>query len=175
MMWIRKVVAFYDRNVVNLRGYKTIPGSTVEFFYLVPKIYKGKPITLKDGTKISKNDSICELHIVNTNLSQLDTDYGSLFKMLREELIHVARYLQQEENQDVQAIFGITLLHRLAKRAGFTIIDINNPIKRKLFSFGENILRGALSKDSSKQKKKKKKVEAKECWMSRSDILKLLE
>ena len=176
MKWIQKIVSFYDRTAVKIHGYETIPGSSLDFFYLVPKVYKGKTITLKDGTKIQKDDSVYELHIVNTHLSQLDTNYGNLLKMLREELAYVASFINQPENHYVKGVFGITLLHRLAKRAGFTIIDMSNPIKRSLFSFGENILRGALSKDSFKQKKKKKKkVEAKECWMSRADILELLE
>lgn len=171
MSIVQKAVAFYDKTAVKIHGYKKIPGSAVEFFYLVPKVYKGPKIILKDGTEIFKNDSVLELHIINTNLSELDTNYGNLFRMLREELYAIAQYLEVEENTKYKAIFGITLLHRLAKRAGFTIIEIHNPMKRKLFSLGENILRGTLSKKSKMKKQKQKIVEAKECWMSKDEIL----
>ncbi len=166
---IRSLVAFYDKTAVKIHGYKKVPGSPVGFFYLVPKIYKGPSIVLKDGTKINKEDSIFEVHLINTNLTNLDTGYGNLFKMLREELYYIAEYMELEENKDYKAVLAITLLHRLAKRAGFTIIEINNPVMRKLTSLGENILRGTLSEKTPK--KKQKRVEAKECWMSRSDIV----
>ena len=101
--------------------------------------------------------------MINTNLAKLDTGYANLFKMLREELYYIAQYMELEENKNVKAVLAITLLHRMAKRAGFTVVEIHNPLMRKLYSIGENILRGSLSQ----RKTKKKKVEAKECWMSR--------
>lgn len=173
MNLLRNIVAGYDKMAVKIHGYQKIPGSPVGFFYLVPKVYKGKSITLKDGTIINPKDSVFELHLINTNLEHLNTGYGNLFKMLREELYYVGKYLELEENKHYKGVFGITLLHRLAKRAGFTIIEIENPIKRRLFSLGENILRGTLHKKTSKVKPKK--VIAKECWISRDEILATLQ
>ena len=169
MKIIRSLVALYDKTVVRIHGFKKVPGSPIEFLYLVPKVYKGPSIILDDGTEIHKEDSIFEIHIINTNLSNLDTGYANLFRMLREELYYVADYMELEENKDVKAVLAISLLHRLAKRAGFTIIEIDNPIMRKLYSLGENILRGTLSEKTPK--KKQMKAEAKECWISRNDIL----
>ncbi len=169
MKIIPKIVAGYDKFMVKIQGFKKIPGSSIGFFYIVPKVHKGKTVVLKDGTAINMNDHVFELHIINTNLSELDTSYGNLFRMIAGELTYLAEYLNLEVNQDIKGIYGVTLLHRLGKRAGFTVVDIEHPFKRKLYSFGENILRNTLSGDGVK--KKNKKVEAKEVWMSRSQIL----
>lgn len=171
MSAITEIVRLYDKIAVKIHGYKKVPDSPVGFFYLVPTSYTGETIVLKDNTTVKKGEMVLELHIINTNLSNLNTSYGNLFRMLREELYYVAKYLNQKENQQYKAVFGITLLHRLAKRAGFTVIDIGNPFKRKMFSLGENILRKSLGKESNTKKKTNKTLEAKECWMSRDEII----
>lgn len=164
-----RIIAAYDRNIVKLNGWKKVPGSTLEFLYMVPKTYKGKPVRIKDGTVIQKGDRYYEIHIINTNLSKLDTSYGNLFIMLNEELKLIGDHMRRDEAEEYKAVLAVTLLHRLARRAGFTIKEIDNPVMRRLVSTGEVILRTALRKE--KDTRPKKKRVAKECWMSRSQVL----
>ena len=168
-----KVIATYDKNIVKLYGWEKVPGSTLGFLYMVPKKYKGKPVTINDGTIINRGDQYYEIHIINTNLSNLNTSYGNLFVMLVEELKLIGEHMKKEENREYKAVLAVSLLHRLAKRAGFTIKEIDNPVKRKLVSLGENILRTALRKEKDTGTKKKRV--AKECWISRDEILESLD
>ena len=173
MRILKPLVAFYDQSLVKILGWKSIPGSETQFLYLVPKVHKGKEVTIKDGTVIRKGDAFFEIHIINTNLSHLDTGYGNLFKMLYEELVLVGEYMNLAENQEVKGVLGVTLLHRLARRAGFTIMDIQPKWKREMVSLGENCLRYALRKE--KPKKDGKKRVAKECWISRNQVMAMRE
>lgn len=166
-----RIVAFYDRNMVKFLGWKKVPGSDLEFLYLVPKIYKGKPVVIDDGTVIRKGDHVFEIHIINTNLDKLDTSYGNLFIMLKQELSQVGVIMQTQEYAEYKALLTVTLLHRLAKRVGFTVHEIENPIQRRMVSLGENILRSALRK--GKNEKDGKKRIAKECWISKTQILEI--
>lgn len=163
------IIAAYDKNIVKLHGWEKVPGSTLEFLYMVPKKHKGKPVRIKDGTLIRKGDRYYEIHIINTNLSKLDTSYGSLFIMLNQELKLIGEHMEKDENGEYKAILAVTLLHRLARRAGFTIKDIDNPLMRRLVSLGENVLRSALRKEKDTGPKKKRV--AKECWMSRDQAI----
>ena len=166
-----RVVAFYDKNIVKINGWEKVPGSELGFLYMVPKSHKGKPVTIEDGTVINSGDRYFEIHIINTNLMNLDTGYGSLFIMLKDELELIGEAMKKEEYKDYKAVLAVTLLHRLAKRAGFTIMEIENPVKRKMVSLGENILRSALRK--GKNVKDGKKRVAKECWISRDQIFEI--
>ena len=166
-----RFVAFYDRNIVRFNGWERVPGSELGFLYMVPKSYRGKPVTIDDGTVISKGDKYYEIHIVNTNLMNLDTGYGNLFIMLKDELELIGEHMKKEGFGDYKAVLAVTLLHRLARRAGFTIKEIDHPVKRRLVSLGENILRSALRKERN-TKDGKKRV-AKECWISREQIFEI--
>lgn len=170
---LNRIVAFYDRNMVKFLGWKKVPGSDLEFLYLVPKVYKGKPVTIDDGTVIHKGDHIFEIHIINTNLDKLDTSYGNLFIMLKQELGQVGVIMQTDEYTQYKALLSVTLLHRLARRVGFTVKEIENPMRRRMVSLGENILRSALRKE--KNVKDGKKRIARECWISKAQIMEISE
>lgn len=170
-MAVNKLVALYDKTLVKLLGWKHMPGSKYNFLYFVPKIYKGKDVTIKDGTVIRKGDKILEIHIDNPNLINLDTGYSSLFIMLREELANLGRLLPDKEYEEYKAVFAITLLYRLASRAGFTVYEFESTFRRRMVSLGENILRATLRKEKEDKNKKTKKRIAKVCWISRDQIM----
>lgn len=172
MKILKSIIGFYDATIVKLLGWKNVPGSDIGFLYMVPKVYKGKRVQIQDGTIIERGDHYYEIHIANTNLKNLDTSYGNLFKMLAEELKLIGKHMEKPENRKYKAVLGVTLLHRLARRAGFTIIEIESPIKRKMVSLGETILRSALRKE--KAKKDGKKRVAKECWISQGQLFELM-
>lgn len=168
---MKKLVALFDKTLVKHRGWKHLPGSRTNFLYFVPQIYKGKDVTIKDGTVIRKGDKILEIHIDNPNLVNLDTGYSSLFIMLREELANLGRLLPEKEYEEYKAVLAITLLFRLASRAGFTVFEFESSFKRKMVSLGENILRTTLRKEKEDKSKKAKKRIAKVCWISRDEIM----
>lgn len=170
---LKKMVGFYDASLVKLLGWKPVPGSDLKFLYLVPKVHKGKTVKIEDGTLIHRGDSYYEIHMVNTNLKNLDTSYGNLFIMLAEELKLIGKHMEKPENRKYKAVLGVTLLHRLARRAGFTILEIESPLKREMVSLGENILRSTLRKENTKNDKKKRI--AKECWISQDQLLKMMQ
>lgn len=169
---LKKVIGFYDASLVRMLGWHRVPGSSIGFLYMVPKVHKGKNVLIEDGTVIQRGDCYYEIHMVNTNLKNLDTSYGNLFTMLAEELKSIGIHMEKPENRKYKAVLGITLLHRLARRAGFTIIEIESPVRRKLVSLGENILRSTLRKE--KAKKDGKKRVAKECWISQSQLFEMI-
>lgn len=169
---LKIVIGFYDATLVRMLGWKRVPESDIGFLYLVPKVHRGKSVVIEDGTVIKRGDCYYEIHLVNTNLKNLDTRYGHLFTMLAEELKLIAKHMEKPENRKYKAVLGVTLLHRLARRAGFTIIEIESPVRRKLVSLGENILRSTLRKE--KAKKDGKKRVAKECWISQSQLFEMI-
>lgn len=171
MRLLSRIISAYDRKIVKLQGWKAVPGSTLGFLYLVPLKYKGKPVIIEDGTVIKKGDLYYQIHIINDNLSNLDTSPESLFNMMNEELKLVGEHMRKEENADYKAVLAVTLLHKLVRKVGFTVNEIDNPIERKLVSLGENILRAALRKEKDNGPKKKRV--AKKCWISRDQILKI--
>lgn len=170
-MAVNKLVALYDKTLVKLLGWKHLPGSKYNFLYFVPKIYKGKDVTIKDGTVIRKGDKILEIHIDNPNLVNLETGYSNLFIMLKEELANLGRLFPEKEYEEYKAVLAVTLLYRLATRAGFTVYDFDSSFRQKMVSFGENILRKTLRKEKEEKNKKKKKRVAKVCWISRDQII----
>ena len=171
MRILSRIISAYDKKVVKSQGWKVVPGSTLGFLYLVPLKHKGKPVRIEDGTVINKGDLYYQIHIMNDNLVNLDTSHESLFTMMNAELKLVGEHMKKEENADYKAVLAVTLLHKLVRKVGFTVNEIENPIERKLVSLGENILRTALRKEKDNGPKKKRV--AKKCWISRDQIMKI--
>jgi|GEM_PF-148922 MFS family permease len=86
--------------------------------------FKGRPITLPDGTAIRRGDHIVELHIHNAGMSQAAAQSSSwqLLRMLMGDLRALARWTHAPDfPSDVHAFYGYTLLSRAAPRLGFTL------------------------------------------------------
>jgi hypothetical protein len=169
--FVKKSMAQFDTLFVKFSHWKHIPYSTTNFLYLNPYIYKGKTLTIKDGTVIKKGDWIGEIHIDNVNVKSLNTSYPNLIRLLRGEIKALNRCLKEEPHSKIKAICGISVFYDIARRQGFTILPIENSFKRFLISIGENILRLGLK--NSNKKTRKKFVFSKQCWLSRNEILNL--
>ncbi|MFB4162356.1 hypothetical protein ACE1TI_00680 [Alteribacillus sp. JSM 102045] len=97
--------------------------------------YKGTDVTLSDGTKINKNDTLLKIHLHNIRLinemNSLQSDIHKvlyLYKMVQQSLPGLAAYIQNLENNDqIKGIMGITLLNKGCARLGFESFDITNP------------------------------------------------
>lgn len=88
--------------------------------------YSGRPIDLPDGTRIQKHDPIIELHFRNQAFlemaAQTEADPWLYLHTLAQNLHALAQWLQQEDfPYSVHAIYGFTLLSRVAPRLGFTL------------------------------------------------------
>lgn len=170
---MKKIISFFfsslDYIIVKAAGWKHIPDSISNFMYINPYKYKGPAITLTDGTLINKGDLIAELHLDNKGLNGLDTSYTNLIKLLKDELKSLQHCFGYEPYSKIKAVFGITVFYEIAARQGFTVLDVRSTIKRFLWSSWENILRLAFRKRS--RKLKKRFIIAKECWISREQIL----
>jgi len=168
---IYPILKVIDITIVKIARWKHIPNSTTNFLYLNPYQYKGKPLTLKDGTQISKGDWIAELHIDNVRSASMDTSYGNLLRLVRSELLTLKMSLDQEPYSQLKAVYCITVFYDIISRQGFTAVEISNKFKKFFGSVWENILRLGLKKGNKKTRKKF--IYSKECWLSKDQILKM--
>lgn len=157
-----------DKVIVGLSGWEHIPLSGTNFMYIYPYIYKGKAITLKDGTFVEKGDWVAELHLDNKRLKDREISYSGLIRLLKGELKALQGCFDLEPFLRIKAVYGITVFHEIAARQGFTVLDIRNVPKRYIWSLWENILRVFFKKE--RKKGKKRFVVSKECWISREQI-----
>jgi hypothetical protein len=123
---------------------------------------------LRDGTLISADDFVAELHIDNKNIRSFEMNYTNILKALHIELKALKKSLNREPWSKIKAVYGVTVFYAMLHRQGFTVMNLRNRYKRVLGSIWENILRVMLEKGS--RAVRKKYVSAKECWLSRSQI-----
>ncbi|EOC99467.1 hypothetical protein L21TH_2472 [Caldisalinibacter kiritimatiensis] len=135
--------------------------------YVVTQKYNGKDIQLSDGTMVTKGDFVAEFHIDNLKMNQVKNDLKSIFRYLDEELIALAEAaITHEEFKNIKAYYGRTVLHPIAKKRDFTIIDVEN--KKFFLKFWDNLLK--LVFQSSNSKGTKKFRDPKECWISKEQL-----
>ena len=82
--------------------------------------YRGKPIDLPDGTRVTSGDHIGILHFNNPALLQASKQVGpwEMLKWMGEDMHALAVW---EQTADLKAIRGVTLLSRGTPRLGFTL------------------------------------------------------
>ncbi|WP_249872324.1 YkoP family protein [Oceanobacillus saliphilus] len=96
--------------------------------------YKGRSITLADGTVINKNDTLLKIHLHNVQLVKQVHMFESelrrglvIYKSVRDALPSIAKYIQLHENtDDIKGIIGITSLYKGCKRLGFETKPIHS-------------------------------------------------
>ena len=159
-----------DKTIVKLNGWEYIPESTRKMMYISPHIYKGADLKLADGTVIKEGDQVAELHIDNLKVDKIKNDLNTLYSILEEELYVLSQAMSNiDKYKSINAYYGVTLLHPIALRNGFTIIDISNKYKKFFVKIWENILK--LSYGKSRIKTSKGFRIPKECWISKSQVL----
>ena len=160
----------FDKMIVRTNKWEYIPESSFNMLYIVPQKYKGKKITLNDGTDINYDDMIGEIHIDNIKVEHIRNDLGSIFLILDSELNTLAEAsMKYESFKSIKAYFGRTVLHPMLKKHGFTIIEMDKTLSRFFIRIWENILRIVIKK--GKVRKKNYFKVAKECWISGKQIL----
>lgn len=96
--------------------------------------YKGRDVTLSDGTYIRKNDILVKIHLHNVRLlkemQHLDGKKSLfLYKWVQESLPDLAFYITQHKNyHEIKGVVGITLIDKGYKRLGFDTFLCNSRI-----------------------------------------------
>ncbi|WP_409306020.1 YkoP family protein [Peribacillus sp. SCS-155] len=101
--------------------------------------YKGRDITLSDGTRIAKNDILVKIHLHNArllkDLKQIKSDVKKaklIYRAVEESLPGIHHYIENHEKAgQIKAIIGITSLYKACGRLGFEVVEISNPIYRR--------------------------------------------
>lgn len=96
--------------------------------------YRGRKITLSDGTVINKNDILLKIHLHNVKLLRQIKGFDSeirrafmIYKMVEESLPLIARYIQLHEYvNDIKGLVGITMLNKGCKKLGFETFAMHN-------------------------------------------------
>lgn len=102
--------------------------------------YKGRKITLSDGTEINKNDLLLKVHLHNIKLLRQIQDYNSevrralmIYKSVQESLPAIVRHVKTKGYTDeIKGLIGITMLYKGCTKLGFETHPIQNPFY-KLF------------------------------------------
>ncbi len=136
---------FYERLWGSLHRMRPVPGAPegllrVEFYR-----WRGRPITLPDGTRIQRGDRIAELHINNHVIARLAREGRALrlLPLFAASFRALAAWSRGPSfPADVRAIYGFTLLGRAAGRLGFTLRERSHTLHTRLDRF---FMRGLLA------------------------------
>lgn len=96
--------------------------------------YKGKRVTLLDGTVIQRNDLLIKIHLHNARmLKELSTVKSEmkravfLYHIVKRALPRLANYLSlHPKKEEIKGVIGITTLYHGAGRLGFQTVSIKN-------------------------------------------------
>lgn len=112
-----------------------IPGAPHGLFLIHIGRYHGRPITLPDGTTISRGDLVYELHLNNQQLARAEGDLG-LIPQLRADLRALAAWVRRSGSlPGPRALYGFSLMSPGARRLGFTTRDRPLTLKVRLDRF----------------------------------------
>jgi len=114
---------FWERFTTLIWHLRRVPGTEHGFLAIQVTRYRGRAIDLPDGTCVRPGDRIAVLHFHNRALAQhADQGPWELLKLLGEDMRGLAAWLQSTElPADIKAVYGLTLLSRVAPRLGFTL------------------------------------------------------
>ncbi|WP_368652963.1 hypothetical protein AB4Y30_14655 [Ornithinibacillus sp. 4-3] len=97
--------------------------------------YKGRTLTLEDGTIIHKNDLLLKIHLHNAELLKQFQVYNNdirramiIYKKVKDILPYLVQYLETTGYNDrVKGMIGITSLYKGCRKLGFEVYSIQNP------------------------------------------------
>lgn len=102
--------------------------------------YKGREITLSDGTTFKKNDLLIKIHFHNVRLLKEIKEINSeirkakwIFQEVQKSLPGVERYIRNHKySLKIKGIIGITSTYTASHRLGFEIFPIIHPLYKWL-------------------------------------------
>jgi MFS family permease len=158
---------------------KPIPGAPADILRIHRRRYRGAPLTLPDGSRITPGDLIGEVHINNallvTIIVRRQFSLG-LLRLPRGDLRALARWLADPTNEsEIRALYGRTLLGPFAARLGFTVRPLRLTLHTRLERF---FLMGLLALYHPRGLSRLTegttyRTYPAEVWMSREELLRL--
>ncbi|PLT35646.1 hypothetical protein [Bacillus sp. V5-8f] len=102
--------------------------------------YKGRDVTLSDGTHIKKNDTLVKIHLHNVKLlneiKQVKSELKRgkiIYDNVQRSLPGIQSYISNHHNyNDIKGIIGITSLTKCCERLGFEVVSISHPVYKWL-------------------------------------------
>lgn len=139
--------------------------------------YKGRNVTLSDGTQINKNDILVKIHLHNvrllTEMQHIKNDIKRgrfIFQSMRKSLPNLVSYVQNHpKSEEIKGIIGITTLNKGANRLGFEAVPISSPFY-KWFKWVSFLPISILSATSSPFKYMSKHSEPSYLFMSKTRL-----
>ncbi|GKX28375.1 hypothetical protein SH1V18_08550 [Vallitalea longa] len=164
---LKKFFTHMNKRYIKTHNLIFIPGSEYNYIYLDIDKYKGKPVTLSDGTSIKKGDMVIEIHVNNDTVDEVPV--RKVIKVFYSETLALAKQLKSnDEFKDIKAIFGRTVLAPLTKRLGFDVFEMKSGYMKRFLKIWDNLIKIVFS---STKKDKVKFREPQEVWMSRDAII----
>jgi hypothetical protein len=123
-------------------------GGKPTLFRVALRKYRGKTLTLPDGTVLRRGDLIGELHMHNEMLQEMSAGAGNdpaqlVFAAKKATLHSLAalakRLAENPRYQNVQAVAGVSILHRGSQSAGFSAFAVP-PLTARLVGWYESLL-----------------------------------
>jgi hypothetical protein len=103
-----------------------------DLFLVADRRYLGRPFTI-EGVQVRRFDRVLEIHINNDFVMEVlrnhHTIMASSVKLLKEarrSLPVLADYVQNETNDTVSVLYGVTFINRGIERLGFSTFPIRN-------------------------------------------------
>lgn len=143
--------------------------------------YRGKNLSLSDGTTVSNEDIVGQMHFYR-NLPQLRNNNiiaytRDLYESASESLKSLARRCQKEDPRlsGVTAFYGEShIAGPLAKRLGFDIYDINNPLYKLFVYYGsKNVVDDTTKESRSYRAWKENFKPPRQAYISRAKLVEL--
>ncbi len=129
---------FWERVTQLVNRQVAIPGPTYGLFKVEFAHFRGRSITLPDGTLVQSGARVAELHIQNKVLPDLASRRGAfeLARMMAGDLTALAEWTERDDFPErVTAIYGFTILGRAARRFGFTVRERPHTVRSRLDRF----------------------------------------
>ncbi|TLS35086.1 hypothetical protein FCL54_22390 [Pseudalkalibacillus caeni] len=142
--------------------------------------YKGRKVTLSDGTTLNKNDTMVKIHIHNVRvlreISFIKSDIKRalyLYKLVKEAMPCLAAYIDKHELQnEIKGIIGITLINKGYERLGFESVIIKSRIYRWFKLLSMYPIAFLSSTPEISVRKKKHRMPPNYLFMSKQALLK---
>ncbi|MFW5437351.1 YkoP family protein [Paenibacillus apiarius] len=137
-MYLLSIWNILDPIYYSLSRLTYIDRATPNIFRVRLLCYKGRDITLTDGTCIKNNDLLVKIHLYNVRLLKEILPLNNpvkkgriISRSVEQSLPGVCRYIQMHpKSNEIKGIIGVTMLHRGCRQLGFDVANIHNPLYR---------------------------------------------
>jgi peptidoglycan-N-acetylglucosamine deacetylase len=174
--WIQPIWNLWEKLFTKLNHVRTID----QMMRLSINTWKHEPKFDDAGNVLVKQgDCVAEIHFQNEYLRSISSDSSSeraaikVIRQFRTSLHNVALVLQHDPRyKDVQAIYGVTLLHRGGLASGFHIDEIPDSLGKKYVQLFLRWLMILYHPAGAKRlKMRTEELVPKLVWMSRAEVI----